>query len=364
MPQKTLSYVLMFSTVFFSFFSWRSVHQAIFTQNASDFWAPLVWFSLFAVATCLLIVLVQEKVTVWVTFLISLLLSLIFIQSFVHVLMIVLAWVFLYIAKRNIKEDIDSSIRIHLTKSLHRGVFMIVVAFVLMISSQYYFSLRNSGSARVTPNVSKGGAVSSIIKFALPKISPEFKQVKSDDITMDEFLGEIYETIVKREEADMKSKLEAGVSSLQSDQMAETLENELGRKLTDSEKEQIAMLKNTPSLEVPLMSPDIKQNVIEEWKKELSKTAGLEVTGDEKVVDVFLVIINSKINNLAEVKSGNEKSAILPLVFAMILFLSLMPLGSFVSRFWTILAAAIFWVMRRFGWVKVEMETKEAEVIR
>ncbi|KKT88518.1 MAG: hypothetical protein UW95_C0006G0040 [Parcubacteria group bacterium GW2011_GWC1_45_14] len=364
MPKKILFHVLLFLTVVAAFFSWYSVDRAIFAEGASDFWVPLGWFSFFAVMLSLSIVLVRKRVLLWAAFFVSLSVSFFFVHSFLHLATVALSWVFVYAAQRSIEEDIETSIKIHLMKSLHRGIFLVVIAFVLMISSQYYFSIRTLESERIAPNISKGGTTSWVINMVLPRISPEFQQVKSDEITTDEFLGEIYETIIKKEGEEIKNKLESGASSLQKDQAEKMIENELGRKLTNDERKQLEAFESGSSLKMPSVSPQIKQDIIREWKKELSKSAGSEIKGDEKVSDLFVVIMNSKIDELAEPRAGKEKSKVLPLIFTMVLFLTLIPLGSFASRFWTGIAAGMFWVLRKAGLVSVVTETREAEVIR
>ncbi len=364
MPKKILSWCLIVLVVVFAFLSWYSLDRAIFAEGASDFLVPLVWFSFFVVALSLLIVLVTEKRWVRLTALFSLALSFVFVHNFFHLAVVLVAWAFVLVAMRNINNDISSSLRISLTKSLHRGIFMIVMALGLMISGQYYFSVKDLNPANIAPSISKQGMASEIIGLVLPRISPEFKQVESDEINTDEFLGEIYETIIKREGEEIKNRLESGADGIQNEQTQKIIEDELGRELTADEKNQLKMLGNEIPSKVPTVSPQIKQEVLQEWKKELSKNVGFEVTGQEKVVDIFVIIVNSKIGELVELKPGEKKSTVLPLMFAMILFLTLIPVGSLASRIWTVMAAGIFWILRKAGLIRVEMETKEAEVIR
>ncbi|HBP00713.1 MAG: hypothetical protein UY41_C0018G0018 [Candidatus Moranbacteria bacterium GW2011_GWE1_49_15] len=364
MPKKILSCALLVLMSIAAFFSWHSVDRAIFAEGASDFWLPLVWLSLFAVFLSLSIVLVREKIWVWSALAVSLLLSLIFVHAFLHLGIVALAWVFVFAAGKSIGEDIESSLRIHLMKSLYRGIFLVVIAFALMISSQYYFSVRNLDSRNVAPDISSGGVTTGAINLILPRISPEFRQAKSDEITMDDFLGEIYETIIRREGEELKSKLESGANDMQKEQAERILEIELGRKLTSDERKQLESLGSAATLEIGKVSPQIKQEVLEEWKKELSKSAGFEVEGQEKVADIFVAIANAKIEKLAAPKADQEKSGVLPLIFSMIMFFTLITLGSVLSRFWIAVAAAVFWVLKKTGAVRVETETKEAEVIR
>lgn len=363
MLRKTLSYVLVSLIVIAAAFSWRSVDRAIFAEGASDFWVPIIWFSVFATLLGLAVVLVRERVMLWIFLAISLLLSFIFIRNIFHLVPLALSSVFIFAAQKSIEEDIESSVRIHLAKSLHRGIFLIVIAFAMMISSQYFFSIRTLDSEKLTPNVSKGGLVGNVINLVLPRISPEFRQVKSEEITVDQFLGKIYESSVKRRSEKIDEEMKAsGDRGLESD-MKSTLESELGRRLTADESKQLESFENKTSLELSALAPELKKDFLEEWKKGLSEAANFRISGDEKIEDVFVTIINSKLDELAQPVQGRRGSGMLPVIFTLILFLTLVSLGSFAARVWVMLTAGVFWILKKTGIVKIETVTREAEVI-
>ncbi len=130
--------------------------------------------------------------------------------------------------------------------------------------------------------------------------------------------------------------------------------------MTDDEKKQLKDFETDSSLEIKTLSPQIKEDVLDEWKKELSDVSGIEISGEEKVADVFVAIVNFRIEKLVEPDTENNKSEILPMIFSIILFITLLSIGSFISRFWTIFSAVIFWILRKIG--LVEVITKKAKV--
>jgi|GEM_PF-7128281 len=363
MPEKILSRVLIFLTIFFSFLSWRSVDRAIFSQGASDFFVPLVFFSLFAVALSLSIVLVRGKIWIWSVVFLSLGTSLFFPYDFFHLLAVFLAWGLIVTSARNINSDIGASLRISLTKSLYRGSFLITLAFALMISSQYYFSAKRMDPADIAPNISKSGVTSQVTNFILPRINPEFRQIESNEITVDNFLGEAYEAIIRKEDERLKNGTDFETEVSSKDLMGKMIEDELGRKLTDDEKKQLEQMETIAPSKVATLSPQIKQEVLAEWKRELSRLSGLEIKGNENVTEMFVSVMNSKMDELASVEKRGT-SGVLPAIFSIILFLTLVPLGSLVSRFWIMVTTGIFWILKRMGIIKIVLETKEVEVIR
>lgn len=364
MPKKTLPYVLFFLLLVSAFFSWQSVSRAIFSESASDFWVPFLCFSFFVITLSLSIVLVRAGIASVSIFFLSLALSFFFVQSPMHFVAVAVAWALIFVAQKNIRTDIEMSIKIHLMKSLHRGMFLIVVALVLMISSQYYFSIKTLDENLIIPKINKSEMTDVVVNFILSYIDPQFKQVKNEDLTVDEFFDQLYETVIKKETDGLKNKTETEAGDLQISQTEKILEEELGRKLTEDEKKQLSAFKSATSATVPVISPQIKQNVIDEWKKEFSKVAGFNMKGDEYIADIFVVIVNSKINEIATPQPGAVKSSILPIVLTILLFLTLVPTGSFVSRLWIGVSAGIFWLLRKAELIIVETEIKEAEVIR
>ena len=93
--------------------------------------------------------------------------------------------------------------------------------------------------------------------------------MKSDQISMDDFLAELYEVI----------------SAKQSD-----------NKMND-------ILSSSASVS----ESELRQIVVDDWKKQLSQTAGFKIAGDEKVNDVFVALINSRMSKFSVVR-GQENS--------------------------------------------------------
>ena len=363
MSKNIIAHVFGWMAVIGAFFSWRAVDRAIFVEGAGDFWVPLFFVSVFVVAIDLVIVLIGKKRYFGIIVFGSLFPSLFFSSTLGHLATVVVAATIIFVAGRNIKTDIDDRVKIRLMKSFHQGAFMVMVGIVMVISSQYYFSIKKLDSGSIVPNISDGGVASTAIDFLLPLISPEFRQTKSDGISVDEFLGGIYEKAIGNDDAEVKNITGNEMDGIRKEQMEGLIEAELGRELTVDEKEQVAIWGTEESFDISLRAPEIKEDFMREWKRELSRSIGIEVVGNENVADIFVAVMNSRMDKLTS-SNMSESQGALPAVFALMLFLTLIPVGSLMSRVWTSSAAGIFWIMRRTGVINVETETKEAEVIR
>lgn len=363
MHNKILTWILLFIVTVSALISWFSIDRAIFDVNASDFWRPLFWVSIFAITFSLSAAIVRNSLLVQIALAISLILGLIFTQDIFHIVIIIVAWLVFFLAEKGIKVDIKDSIKINLLKSLPRGSFLIVVGITLVITSQYFLSIKGIDSSKITPNISRTENTINLLNFILPWVNPQFKEVKSEEMNIDNFLGDIYETMALKIENEKSSSFDFEDKNIQVDEARKKIETELGRKLTEDEARQFDSLNSGQSISIQSASPQIKESIVSEWKKELSKSAGFEIHGEEKVADVFVSIVNYKINDFFEPNVENSKSEIIPIIFSIILFLSLLSMGTFISRFWIFIAFVIFWLLKKAKIIQIDRQMKEVEII-
>lgn len=321
MKNTILKFSLFTLTLAAAFFSWLAVEQAINNPEASVWMAPTIWFSLFFIIFSLSAVSIKEKHLLALEVFLALTISLIFAVSFWHLIIVILGFLFISLAVGKIKKDLELNIRIDLWKTLHAGRTIIIFSLSLIIASQYYFSIRDSGAEKLIPKFKMEGLSSSLTSKVLSSIYPEFKNLGEDDLTVDQLLLE-----TQKKQLEQKGGME-------------NIQNKIS---------------------------DINQNVIlEQGRKQISQMTGAEITGQERVADLFSETINNKINSFVVPNLGDNKNfSILPIVMAIFLFLTVISLGSFLSSLWILLVKAIFIILVKIGVVSIARIQKEVEVIQ
>ena len=260
--KKYLSFALIFCTLFGAFFSWLSVYRAITISDSSTWLVPMLWLSFYAVLLCLTIILLNPAFLLRIVLGVSFLFSIIFTFSFWHFLISIFCMLIAFIGIGSIKKDLKLNIKISLWKSLYVGKFSLILALAILISSQYFFTIKNIDGQKIVPNLDLSMVVEKILPSVLSSMLPD------------------------------------------------------GGKMTPQQME-------------------LSQNLI-----------------NKKVNDYF----DPKIN-------PNLQSPFLPLLLAVIVFLTILPLGSLLSGIWFGMAILLFKFLVGLGWVEIKKVQVEQELI-
>jgi hypothetical protein len=313
MLKKTiLKFSLFILTLFFAFFFWRSVDHAINVAGASDWIVPSIWFTFYFVFLALSIVLMREAYLAETAILLSLLLSIIFVLSWWHLIIIILAFLLLSIALVRIRKDLRLNIKINFWKTVRTGSTLIIFSLSLVIASQYYFEIKNSGRENLMPKFSMGGFSEDLTSKILGYVYPNLASLDGENLTVDQMI------------------LKAG-------------DDQVGRE------------------DVAQMTTEQKKIVLDEGRKQISQIVGENVTGDENVASLFSEAINNKINNFITPKLVNDDMPILPVIMTFVLFLTVVSLGSFFSPLLILIADVIFIILVKTKVVTVNKVMKEVE---
>ncbi len=323
MLKKNLNKILMVVILVSALLSWWSIDRAIMVESASNFWWPFLIFSILAVCLVLFFALERQRLMILAVCFGVTALSLIFVFKAGHLLFVLVGVLLLFKGWVIACGDFDSSLKISFRRNSQRSIFYIIVALSLIVTSQYYFTVRNLPEINLSLDSNK--LTNGIIDWSLSKVSPDFSKMKSDQISMDDFLAELYEVI----------------SAKQSD-----------NKMND-------ILSSSASVS----ESELRQIVVDDWKKQLSQTAGFKIAGDEKVNDVFVALINSRMSKFSVVRGQENSPQLLSFVLALILLLTLLSLGPFLRFFWLYLASMVFWILKKTAIVRVKLEDRLAEII-
>ena len=352
--KQILKYFLIIFTLAVAFFSWFSIDRAINIPAASEWLAPIFWFSLLFVFLCLDSILIKNTNLLKIIYAVSFFASFIFVLRWQHILAILIAVLFAISASERIKNDLKSNIKISLWRALRLGRPFIVFSFAIVISSQYYFEVKKLGVEHAIPDFD----VSKISRALVPKIlsmaNEAFKDSNDENMTVDEFILKI-----QSQSLEGKSIIEARGN------VDRLIEEQGGKNLSPEQKETIKqeILKKIEKEKTNILETQ-NNLILEQGRKQFSDTAGFEVKGDEKFYDTISRIINERVNNYFKpgLSENNHSSAITALL-ALILFLTVMPLGSFLSPLWILFVKLIFHILVKSDMIRIVKVPKEVEMI-
>lgn len=299
-----------------AFFGWQSVGSAL--SGADELWAyPIFWFSISAIAILSGGILYERK-AVRATFAAALLLpSLFFTATIPHLALTLLGIALVLAAFGKMRENMDSRLVMSFRRSMGIGSFLIVFSISLLIASQYYAAIRASSWQDLVPRFSlaEGGGDAALRIAGM--LSPELDGVRDSNTTVDEFLLSI------------RSSDEHAGAPLPVNAIEEMLSLEAGR-------------------------------------LELGKLVGRNVSGTERMGDVFSEALHNKtVAFLSAAKAERDlPNSVLSSFLALLLFITVLSVGSFLRIAWIPLAAGFVRMLIATGALSVEKVPAEREVLR
>lgn len=355
MQHKKLISVLIFLALAFSFLAWHSIDQAINVPGSSIWLIPTVWVSLLFITICLVIIVVKERRVSELLAVACFLMSLVFIFDLSRIAAFILAILLFSLGLLRIKRDLDLNIKIDIGKSIYAGKAFIVASMAIMISSQYYSEVKFMDTAAFIPKFNLGEGSGSITSGILSTINPQFRSVQNSSLTVDEFLVETQKGQMDTEDP----------SSGMGEEIDQAIEEKGGNSLTPEQKAAIkADMQGQIDGSKGALSEASQALALKEGKERLSEMAGKTVTGSEKMSDIFSEIVNNKMASyFRPVEGDSMASAFLPLIFTLILFLTIISLANFLWFFFPSLVGGIFRLLVRFEAVKINRVMEEVEKI-
>jgi len=349
---KILKYVLIFLTLLMSFLAWQSVDQAINVSGSSIWGAPVILFSLLFIFLYLSIVLIRRILFLQLMIGAIFLLNLVFAFSLSHILIIMLAYLLATWSVLRIKRDLRLNVKVSLWKSIRMGSAWILLALAIVITSQYYYEIKNKNSELVIPQINIDEASGGLTSKFLSAINPEFKDLDQDGLTVDQLIVQIQKKQNPEQEANVPSETLA--------QIDEMIENS-GVALSPEQKKE---LRDNTLAKIGASSAEQDKLILQEGRKKFSEIAGTTIKGDEKVSQVLSDVVNQKINQyLGSGLDDSQKSSPLPFIMAIGLFLTILPLGSLLNTLWILIVAAIVWIFIKSNLISIARVPVEMEVI-
>lgn len=355
MQHKKLTSVLIFLALASSFLAWRSVDQAINVSGSSIWLMPTIWVSFLFITVCLVIIVVKERHVSELLIAACYLMSLIFIFDLSRIAALILAILLFSLGLLRIRRDLDLNIKIDIGKSVYAGKAFIVASMAIMISSQYYSEVKFMDTDAFIPKFNLGEGSGSITSGILSAIDPRFRSVQDSSLTVDEFLIE-----TQKDQADSED-----FSSSMGNEIEQVIKESGGDSLTPEQKAAIRTdMQSQIDGSKSAFSEASRALALREGRANFSEMAGVAVTGNEKMSEIFSEIVNNRMASyFRPVEGDSMASAFLPLIFTLVLFLTIISLANFLWFFFPSLIGGIFRILVRFEAVRINRVMTEVEKI-
>lgn len=354
MRRKILKYSLITLSIIFSFLSWQKVEKEINSPDSSGWILPIIFFTLFFISFYLATVTIKERDTLNALTFFCLSLSFIFVLNPWHFISILLGLSLALSGIYRIRRDMGLNTKISLVKTLTTGKQFIILAFAIVLASQYFFSIKDKEFEELVPKFSNNRYSSMLTSKILSIINPEYKKISNEEITVDEF-------IVKSQKKQLE---ESGIMPLSNDQIENSL-SQIGNNIPDDQKEKIKNeLRNNLSSANNRILEENNRIILEESRKKLENLIGKGLTGEEKMSEVFEGIINRKITDyLRPDISEKTNPSLLQVILVIILFLTIVSLGSILNIFWMLFSTLVFWILVKFKVISINKVPALVEMI-
>ncbi len=351
MKKQILKYSLIFFSLLFSFLAWQSVDRAI--RTSSGWGVPIVWFSLFFVLLSLSMVMIRRRIILELEIFLSLIFSFVFARSLFQLIFIALGFLLVSWACERIVRDMRLNIKLDLWKTIRMGSTLIVLGVGLVISSQYYFEIKDASVDKILPKVDMSGISDALIQKMLATANPNFKNIDNSGLTVDELVLE-----AQAAQSGGSNGADQAVP-LSTDQVNQMIDQQFGSNISNQERQTIIQEYQNKMKDAAAAEQKI---VLDDGRQQISNIVGMPLTGNEKVADVISQFINNKIGEYFS-PGADSNMPLLPLIMALVLFLSVISLGSFLDIFWVLVCKFIFFIFVRLKLVEIKKVQAEVEVI-
>ncbi|HPN54792.1 MAG TPA: hypothetical protein PLB52_02560 [Candidatus Moranbacteria bacterium] len=352
MKQLILKYSLYGATLLTGFFSWYFLFHSMDYSGMQVWLIPAACFSLYIISLSLMAILIKQEIAFEFVVIFSLFFTLIFTFSKWHFLILILGSILVLSALRLIRKDLDMNIKIDFWKSLYVGRFRMVIGLALIISSQYFFMISQSGKEQAIPEFDTAPITRKIIEPIMVLVNPDFKAMQKEGLTVDQFIieskQEKEEDIFSKENID--DEIEKQIPANLPAEKREAMKQEALQQISDSQKN---------------ISQKNQELVLKEGREQLAKMVGRKVSGEEEISEVFAGFIDKKINDYFQPHKvdSDKKSPLFYYILSAVLFLTIWPMGSALSLIWFGIVIIIFKLMVHFKLVEIKTVTVQREMI-
>jgi hypothetical protein len=284
-------------------------------------------------------------------FLVALLPALLFAWSLLSLLCGIGAAGLFYWSILSIDRELSEHLTLRFFSSARMGTFLFTLGFSLMIVAAYATLIAQIPSEKLIPRFSLNDGMGKVVLHMAGKISPPLAQIENNQLSVDEFLLGLIPP--DNREEDRNALISSGLSS----------ENGDSKNIISRDASQL--LQGLPGLSGVESGAEIQKKLfLSEGRRRMGDMLGREVYGGERVTDVLSEIINKKMSNTFSVSPvEGESVSVLRAALSILLFLSLLSLGSFLGVIWAGVADFVFWLLRGANILAIRRIPVEAEQV-
>jgi len=109
-----------------------------------------------------------------------------------------------------------------------------------------------------------------------------------------------------------------------------------------------------------------KENILNEGRSSVSKMTERTVGGEEKMMNVFVEILNKKVDDFLSLNTGylDQDMPVMHLVFTLIIFLTVSTTGMILSLFLILLVGIIFKLLVLVGLLSIDKKAVNMEIVQ
>lgn len=326
-----------------SLVSWQVFFTVTLNPDIRNTVTALFWFSLLGAAFFLGTVVWKERFTQLIAPVLVFLPSFLFVQNWYHFIFVVIAVMLGYLSIRFVQDEVEDRVRFRFIKHVQSGSFMFVLGLSIALSSAYFVTIQNETWEELVPRFSVGQGTAAVTIKAIAYFYPPWKNLADEGMTVDGFLLSLQK---KNEEAGVLRE-EVKIDPVAFPGLAEYL------------RENVVDASN-------YTEDGLSQELyLRAGREQIAKLSGTEIRGGEKITDVFTSAMQHRIIVVlnGEQASRHLTPAIVPVVLAFLMFLTLLPLGAVMGYFWLGLSYLIFQIALFFGWTRLERVMREQEIL-
>jgi hypothetical protein len=307
--------VAMSSIIYF----WLIVSNLVSTSVAESWLKPIIFFGVAFIFWSLAIFLEAKKSKLFLFSLVLIFSGIIFEQNIFFILSAFFAVAILYLGSIWVQESMASRIKLNIWMSLRLGRRLFVMAIAIVAIGGFLMPTLLSGRERTLPLIKITNQQSKLVGRAMSIFDPTVNQNNITEITVDEY--------ILKQQGRVKNN----------------------RSLVENNSSSGFMMAE-------------RRAILIAGRESISRLVERDVLGGEKIIGIFAEVINNKINDYFNT-GVSQASGLAPLLFALLSFLTIFSVGSFLTSFLTFVIIAIFKLLLLTKLVKIGTKEVEVEVI-
>ncbi len=279
--------------------------------------------SIFFIVWSLGAIIIRDSKLFLATSFLALLTQLIFTRNVSSLVVIFISFLLLWAARKFTRREIKLRLKVDTWNYLRVSRRFLLLALALMLAGQYYFSKDVQIASENLPKLQFNNGQESLMTKIVYFVDPGLIKENNEAITVDEYI----------------------INKFNSD----------------------PLVPKRFGAEVDFGNINYYQQavVLEGGREDISKMVERNVTGDEKMINIFLEVINNKIDDILNVSVGyvDKDMPVAHLIFTVAIFLAILGSGMLVSVFLIFGVAVVFRMLIFFDLLSIERKAVNMEII-